>query len=128
MRDIFSNFLSNIQNGFKAKKSFIDVPKSRKLKKLIFFFIKEGFFLGVEETVIKFPIFRIYLKYDGQKPVISGLIRISKVSRPVHIKVSTLRRLYKPSFVLVLSTQHGYKNGFQALMNKQGGELFCIIY
>jgi small subunit ribosomal protein S8 len=128
MVDIFSNFLSLVQNGFKSKKSYIDVPQSRKLKKLILFFIKEGFFLGYEEIILTFPIFRIYLKYDGQKPVISGLIRISKVSRRVYINVVTLSRLYKSSFVLVLSTKFGYLNGYQALQRKSGGEFFCIIY
>jgi small subunit ribosomal protein S8 len=126
--DIYSNFLSIIQNGFKSKKLFVDVPKSRKLKKLILFFIKEGFFLGVEETKLKFDIFRIYLKYDGQKPVISGLIRVSKVSRPMFLKLSSLRRLYKPTYIIVLSTIKGYKNGFQALRENLGGEFFCIVY
>ncbi len=126
--DVYSNFLSIIQNGFKSRKLFVDIPKSRKLIKLILFFIKEGLFLGFEEVKLDFDYFRIYLKYDGNKPVISGIIRVSKVSRPMSIKVSTLRRLYKPTFILVLSTVQGYKNGYQALCNNLGGSFFCIIY
>lgn len=126
--DIFSNFISIIKNGYKSKKIYVDVPKSKRLKKLIFFFIKEGFFLGIEETETKFPIFRIYLKYDGLKPVISGLIKISKTSRPINIKHSTLCRIYKPSYSIILSTHFGYQNGFQALQKGIGGQFFCIIY
>lgn len=126
--DVYSNFLSRVQNGFKAKKLFVDVPKSRKLKKVILFFIKEGLFLGFEEINLNFDYFRVYLKYDGNKPVISGIIRVSKVSRPVALKVSTLRRLYKPTFIIVMSTMQGYKNGYQALKENIGGSFFCIIY
>ncbi len=130
MIDTFSNFFSGIQNGFRAKKNFVDIPKSRKLKKLIFFFIKEGYFFGVEETINEknFPIFRIFLKYDGRKPVISGLFRISKVSRVIQIQKSSLLRIYKPSVLLVLSTTKGYLSGAQALKYNLGGELLCIVY
>lgn len=126
----FSNFFSIIQNGYAAKKSFIVVPKARKLKNLILFFIKEGFFLGFEiyQTPSKFFNFRIYLRYDGYKPVISGLIRISKVSRRIKVKKAALSKLYRPSHVLVLSTHFGYVNGFQALQKGVGGDLICIIY
>jgi small subunit ribosomal protein S8 len=126
----FSNFFSIIQNGYAAKKSFIVVPKARKLKKIILFFIKEGFFLGFEiyQTPLNFFNYRIYLRYDGYKPVISGLIRVSKVSRKITVKKTTLTRIYKSSHVLVLSTHFGYVNGFQALQKGIGGDLICIIY
>jgi small subunit ribosomal protein S8 len=130
MDDIFSNFLTSLQNGLQAKKLFIDVPASIRLKPLIFFFIDEGLIYGFEIVSLKetFFIYRIFLKYDGSNSLIRQIKRISKISRRIFVNKISLRRIYKPNFLLILSTRFGFLSGTQALKLNCGGELFCIIY
>jgi small subunit ribosomal protein S8 len=130
MIDNFSNLLTCIRNGLNSRKLYIDVPRSRRLIKFILFFIKKGYLSGVIFTTTNknIEIFRIFLKYDGQKPVISGLFRISKPSRRIYINIETLKRMYSPNIMFVVSTNQGYLSGFEALKKHIGGELVCVIY
>jgi small subunit ribosomal protein S8 len=129
MTDLFANCLTCIRNGLSQKKLFIDVARSRRLIKFILFFIKQGYLSGVVFTKNKnVGTFRIFLKYYGQKPVISGIIRISKPSRRVFVSIETVKRMYSPNYTLMISTNIGYLNGYSALSQKKGGELVCVIY
>jgi small subunit ribosomal protein S8 len=128
MNDIISNFLSILKNGANLQKSFIDLPQSRRVKKLIIFLIIQGYIAGF--TIIKEKKrFRIFLSYSlDHRSVFSGIYRISKPSRRIMLNVVTLKYIHNPYFLFVVSTNQGYLSNTQALLKHIGGELVCVFY
>lgn len=129
MIDNFSNCLTCIRNGLTSQHVFVNVARSRRLIAFLLFIVKQGYLCG-----ISFPQhnrrgdFRVFLKYDGTKPVISGIFRISRPSRRVCVNTRTLKRIYSPNILFIVSTNLGYLTAFQALRANVGGELVCLIY
>lgn len=127
--DPISLGLTSIRNNLLTKQLYIDIPRSNRLIKFLLFLIKQGCLCGVSFLQHKKKgTFRIYLKYYKNKPVISGLFRISRPSRRIYINKARLQKLYSPYLIYIISTKQGYMNAYQALQLNIGGEFIGILY
>ena len=72
---------------------------------------------------------RIFLKYtDGRQPVIQGIKRVSKPGLRRYVGHQDIPRFYGGLGVSIISTSRGLMAGFEAISNKVGGELLCLVW
>ena len=71
---------------------------------------------------------KIKLKYDGKKPVIEGLKRVSKPGLRKYVGSTKIPRVRGGLGVAIVSTSEGVMTDVQARKKNLGGELLCYIW
>lgn len=122
---MYSNLFSSINNGYKSKKNFIFINKSKKNLKIIEILFKEGFIKNFYINDI-YNI-KIYLKYNNNKPIINKITQISKPSKKIYIKNNFFIKK-KRKGIFLISTSKGILTSFDIKKFFIGGELICYIY
>ncbi len=128
--DPISDMLTRIRNALMAKHDQVLVPSSR-LKLSVARILKEEGFITDYEVVRGKPerVIKIHLKYDDHnKPVISGLKRVSKPGLRVYVHGKEIPRVYGGLGIAIVSTSRGVKTGSQAYHQGIGGELLCYVW
>ena len=128
--DPIADMLTRIRNAIMARHDFVLVPSSR-MKLSIVRILKQEGFINEYEVVQGKPhsVIKIYLKYDDEnKPVLSGLERVSKPGLRVYVQQKEIPRVYGGLGVAVLSTPKGVLTGKQAWHEGVGGELLCYLW
>lgn len=64
---------------------------------------------------------------DG-KPIIQGLVRISKPGRRVYVKADKIPSVYNNTGCAVISTSQGVMVDRDARLNRVGGEYICKVW
>lgn len=130
MTDPIADLLTRIRNAFAAEKRWVDVPSSQ-MKKRIIYVLKEESYIedfifikdGNKETI------RIFLKYDYQgKPVIDGIVRISKPGCRIYVNSNKIPRVLDGLGIAILSTSKGVISNKAAVRLKVGGEHICNVW
>jgi small subunit ribosomal protein S8 len=132
MTDPIADMLTRIRNAARARHPKVTVPWSRVKENIIRVLIDEGYIKelkrvkagqgGGEEIIIQ-------LKFDRMnRPVISGLRRVSSPSRRVYVGAQGVTPLRKGLGVHVLSTPKGILVDREAQKAKVGGELICSVW
>jgi small subunit ribosomal protein S8 len=132
MTDPIADMLTRIRNAARARHPKVTVPWSRVKENIIKVLIDEGYLKelkrvkagqgGGEEIII-------HLKFDRMnRPVISGLRRVSSPSRRVYVGAQGVTPLRKGLGVHVLSTPKGILVDREAQKAKVGGELICSVW
>jgi small subunit ribosomal protein S8 len=65
---------------------------------------------------------------EENRPVITGLKRISKPGLRVYVQKKEIPRVYGGMGVAIISTSTGLRTGQQAWRQSTGGELLCYIW
>jgi small subunit ribosomal protein S8 len=128
--DPIADMLTRIRNANMARHDFVLIPAS-KMKLAITKILKiEGFISDYEVLRGKsHRVIKIHLKYDEQnRPVISGLERISKPGLRVYTGRGEIPRVYGGLGISILSTPEGVITGQQAWRKGIGGELLCYVW
>ncbi|HIH2763481.1 MAG TPA: 30S ribosomal protein S8 [Candidatus Azoamicus sp.] len=130
IQDPISDLLTQIRNGYSAKKDFIIVHSS-KMKIEILKILKEEYFLNdyilMTEEKNK-PYLKIYLKYYGKKiPIIKKIKRISKPSIRVYKKSKKIPKILNGFGIAIISTPIGLLTDKKARELGHGGEILCTI-
>lgn len=130
MTDPLADMLTRIRNAHQANHEKIEVPSSKLKMGVAKVLKKEGFiknFKLIQDN--KQGILRIYLKYtDAKKPVINGLIRISKPSRRVYTGSEDIPPIRGGFGVTVMSTSKGICSDREARQKNMGGEVLCQVW
>lgn len=130
MSDPIADMLTRIRNALARRKRWVDLPASN-MKKRIAYILKEESYIddfifiedGLKETV------RIFLKYDYQdRPVITGLKRVSKPGCRVYVGRQEIPRVLDGLGIAILSTSKGVVSNKVAKRLKVGGELLCNVW
>ena len=129
-QDPISNLITIIRNGYLAKKDFVLVDHS-KIKFNIVNILKKECFIDncfiINSDVTKKQI-KIILKYYGNKiPVMRKITRISKPSIRIYSKYTFLYKTYNKFSVSIISTSLGIMTNKDAVNNKCGGEVLCMV-
>lgn len=133
MTDPISDMLTRIRNAIMVQHDKVSMPSS-KIKVAITRILKEeGYIEGYRVTREKpQPTLIIRLKYLGdrkhQRPVITGLKRVSKPGRRVYTPVKTIPWVLSGMGIAVLSTPKGVITGQQARRLNVGGEIICYVW
>jgi small subunit ribosomal protein S8 len=130
MTDPIADLLARINNGILARKTSIDVPRSKMKKKLAELLRDEGFLSAVTESADdKQGIISITLRWDGQnRPAISGLRRVSKPGQRAYVGHGDLPKVRGGLGTAIVSTSKGMMTARDARKAGLGGEVICEIW
>ena len=130
MTDPIADLLTRIRNGAHARKEFVDCPWSVLKESIVRVLVAEGFVrdCNVVENEAKRDL-RVWLSYDGeQRPVISGLKRVSRPGRRVYVGARSMPPVRRGTGVNIVSTPLGVLADRDAVRRNVGGELLCSVW
>lgn len=129
--DPVADFLTRIRNAGRAQHRYVEAPWS-KLKQAIAEVLKnQGF---IENYLVKTDengrgVMRVFLKYtQDRKPVITGLKRVSKPGLRRYVGHQDIPQFFGNLGLSIVSTSQGLLAGRDAVKNKVGGELLCVVW
>lgn len=130
MSDPIADLLTTIRNGYLARLREVSVPYSRMKESLVKILFSEGFVKGLEVVGDSPPVKRIKidLKYRGQKPVVTGLKRISKPGARIYSRADKFPRVRFGFGITVISTSKGLMTNKEAKKHNLGGEIICQVW
>jgi len=132
MTDPIADLLTRVRNAARARHQKVAVPWSRLKESIVKVLIAEGYLKeskkvkaaqgGGEDLVIQ-------LKFDREnRPIISGLKRVSSPGRRVYVGAQGLTPVRKGLGIHILSTPKGILVDREAQKAKVGGELLCSVW
>jgi small subunit ribosomal protein S8 len=132
MTDPISDLLARIKNGILARKASIDVPTSKMKKRLAEILRDEGFVGAVVESgpqgEQKHGVITIQLRWDQNKPAISGIRRVSKPGQRAYVHRDKLPKVRGGLGTAVISTSRGMMTDREARKVGLGGEVVCEVW
>jgi small subunit ribosomal protein S8 len=123
--DPISDMLTRIRNAYAVSHETVAVSNS-KTKNAVCVTLKENGYISdfkVEEKNLV-----IELKYDGVKPAISMIERISSPGHRTYVKNDGIPTVLSGHGIAVISTSKGIMTGEDAKKEHLGGELICKVY
>lgn len=129
MNDKISNAITKIRNAANAGKETTVVPFSSVLMDAISVMQSKGFvesFMKKGKKVAK--SIEIKLSYEGDKPKITGMKRVSLPSKRIYRKTAGLRPVKNGYGYSIVSTSKGVMTGEEAKKEKVGGEVLFEIW
>ena len=132
MTDPIADMLTRIRNASRARHQKVAVPWSRLKENVVKILIDEGYLK--EQKKVKAVVgggdeIVIQLKFDREnRPIISGLKRVSTPGRRVYVGANEVNPVRKGLGINVLSTPKGVLVDRDAQRAKVGGELICSVW
>jgi len=128
MTDPISDMLTRIRNAGRALRPTVEIPHSRLKESIARILHKEGYVadVGVDGKLSK--TLKLRLKYEGKKPTIEGLRRISTPGLRRYVAATEIPRVLGGMGVAVISTSEGVMTGVQARRKNLGGEVLCYVW
>lgn len=129
--DTISDILTRIRNATQVKHKTVIIPITKMSLAIITILKREGFikdFKFYKEK--KKPYLLLSLKYmkAKEKPVITGIKRISKPGLRIYKKLKDLSPILDNFGILILSTSKGIITNIKAKELGIGGEVLCYIW
>lgn len=124
MQDPIADMLTRIRNAYMARLASTVVPYSKIKLELAKLLSKRGF-VGRVTYADGSREFKIALNYNGDKPALEHVKRISSPGVRVYIKSQNLRRVRSGLGVTLISTSKGIMTGDEAKAKKLGGEVIA---
>lgn len=132
MTDPIADMLTRIRNAARVRHESLEVPWSRIKEQIARVLVEEGYLREFKRVKSKDQAgeeLRIQLKFDKEnKPVISGLRRVSRPSLRVYVGAKEIPPIRKGLGINILSTPKGVLVDREALKSKVGGELICSVW
>lgn len=130
--DPIADTLTRIRNAGIAQHAQVAMPHSKMREAIAKILKEEGFVQDYEILPGKVnSTLLINLKYTRErrpKPVISGLLRISKPGRRTYCSKDEIPRVRSGLGVSILSTSKGVMTGEEARRQGIGGEVLCYAW
>ena len=131
-----NNLFSSLQNGQKAKKHLISIPKTKIVCDILDILLSEGYICGFtyRKSIFVYEHLlgggknqvQVLLKYVNEEPVIKKIKQVSSSGCRVYINSKKIQEL--PSvYFLILSTSKGIMTAKKAKSLQIGGEIICRI-
>ncbi|MGD8726098.1 MAG: 30S ribosomal protein S8 [Gemmatimonadales bacterium] len=129
MIDPVSDMLTRIRNACQAGHRRVDIPVS-KLKTEIARLLRDNRYIQDFAVVDdgRFGRLRLYLKYDGESPVIHELQRVSKPGLRRYVKAREIPRVKNGLGMAILSTPKGLMSDRDARRARIGGEVVAVLW
>jgi small subunit ribosomal protein S8 len=128
MSDPISDMLTRIRNAGRALLPAIELPHSRIKENVANILKQQGYVTDVAVDGKPLKKLKIRLKYEGKKPVIEGLKRISRPGLRRYVGATKIPRVRGGLGVAIVSTSEGVMTDAQARKKNLGGELLCYIW
>lgn len=130
LTDPISDLLTQIRNGYMARKANVVVPYSGMKDRLAHLLSKEGYLGKVQiQNVDKIKKnLVINLLYPGKQPKLTNLVRVSKITRRDYVKKNKIPKVLGGLGITVVSTANGLMTGNEARKKGLGGEIICKVW
>lgn len=125
VNDPISDFLVRLQNASMVGHTSVSLPYSSIKNAIAKILEREGYLTSVSK---KNNTLVVGLAYNGSRPAINGVKRISKPSRRMYMGVRDVRPVRGGHGLLVLSTPAGVVTGKEAREKRVGGEVMFEIW
>lgn len=127
-QDPIADLLTRIRNAQAAGLDEIKLPSSRMKFCIAKILQKEGFLEDVTEdrSDVKHSL-TLILKYEGRRPKIRSIRRVSKPGLRIYRKANELPRVMSDIGIAIVSTSAGIMTNKEARRRKLGGEVLCEI-
>ncbi|MCE9549022.1 30S ribosomal protein S8 [Candidatus Nomurabacteria bacterium] len=127
--DSISNMIIIMKNGSLAGKTTVTLGHSKLKDAILQCLKKEGYVKEVSKKVkAGHPVLEVELVYNGKKPKITEVERVSKQSRRVYFGLKDIHSVRNGSGLLVLSTPKGILSGKDARREQVGGEALFKVW
>ncbi len=127
--DPISNLIIKIKNASFAGKDSISVPFSAFTERVLTVLEKAGFIDSFSKKGKKVAkTIEIVLSYADGSPKVSGVERVSKLSRRIYRKADQLKPVRNGFGILVVSTPSGIMSGDEARQKGVGGEVLFKMW
>jgi small subunit ribosomal protein S8 len=129
MTDPVADMLTRIRNACLAGHRRVDMPVS-KLKTEIARLLRDNHYIQDFKQLDdgRHGLLRVYLKYQGDTPVIRELHRVSKPGLRRYVRVREIPRVKNGLGMAILSTPQGVMSDREARRQRVGGELLAVIW
>jgi small subunit ribosomal protein S8 len=127
MTDPISDMLTRLRNAGRAQLPEVEMPHSRMKESIAHLLKREGYVAEVLVEAKPRKRIKIKLKYNGRKPIIEGLRRISSPGLRRYVGATDVPRVRGGLGTAILSTSEGIMTGVQARNKNVGGELLCEV-
>ena len=128
MTDPISDMLTRIRNAHAALLPTVSIPHSKIKENIANILKKEGYINDVSVDGKAVKTIQIKLKYNGRKPVIEGLRRISTPGLRNYVGSTEIPRVRGGLGISIISTSQGVMSGQDARKKNAGGELLCYVW
>lgn len=130
MTDPIADMLTRIRNALTVRHETVEMPASNMKKAIANILLEEGYVKNVEfvDDGLSGKIV-ITLKYtEGNKPVISGLKRVSKPGLRTYSGAENMPKVLGGLGTAIVSTSKGIMTDKQAKAANAGGEVLCFVW
>ena len=130
MTDPIADMLTRIRNALTVRHETVEMPASNMKKAIANILLEEGYVKNVEfvDDGLSGKIV-ITLKYtEGNKPVISGLNRVSKPGLRTYSGAENMPKVLGGLGTAIVSTSKGIMTDKQAKAANVGGEVLCFVW
>ncbi|MFH1866476.1 MAG: 30S ribosomal protein S8 [Patescibacteria group bacterium] len=128
MTDPISDMLTRIRNSLAVGKTEVVVPYSNLKERLAKLLLQEGYLTGVEEINAPYRSLLVQLKYQGDKPAIRYIQRVSRPGNRRYVSKEKLPTVLSGLGIALISTSQGVMTNKEARKKKLGGEVICELY
>lgn len=130
LTDPISDFLTQIKNGYMARKGSVVVSYSKAKEGIARLLSKEGYLGKVEVKTlgkVKKELL-VNLLYKGKEPKLTDVVRVSKISRRTYAKKNKIPKVLGGLGITIITTSSGLMTGAEARKKRLGGEIICKIW
>ena len=126
--DPIANFLNKMKVASRQGSESFLFPASRMILSIAEALEKKGFITSVGKKGKKGRYIEVTLSYDGKTPKLSGVKRVSRLSKRIYQKAKDLRPVRSGFGTAILSTPRGILSDADAKAAKVGGEVLFEIW
>ncbi len=127
--DPIANFLTQIRNGYTARKTSVTTPHS-KIKESLAQILSRNGYLGEIKINGNTPqkTIEVSLVYEDRLPILTHLSRISRPSVRVYTSADKIPYALSGKGLTILSTSKGLMDSRTARKSGIGGEIICKVW
>lgn len=129
MHDPIADMLIRIKNGGTAGKELVEMPYSNVKEEIAKVLFAEGYLSSYAKKGKKVQkTLEVGIVYEGKKPRVSDVLRMSKPSRRFYLKADEIKPIKNGYGLMVVSTPKGIMTGDEAKKGRVGGEALFKIW
>ncbi len=129
MHDPIADMLIRIKNAGNAGKDLAEMPFSQLKESIAEVLFKEGYIASYAKKGKKVQkTLEIGIAYEGKKPRVADVARMSKPSRRFYMKAAEIKPIKNGYGLMVISTPKGIMTGNDARKAQVGGEALFKIW
>jgi len=129
MTDPIADMLTGIRNAIMARHETMVTPAS-KMKAEIAALLAQSGYISAFKVIEEGPQGKLAIKfkYDGGRPAIRGIKRISKPGKRVYSRAGDIAPVLSGTGSAIISTNKGIMTDAQAREANVGGEVICQVW